>query len=135
VEENTCFHIRRIMVDDGLFKNASGEKVYTILGEVAPSGAGMVWLERQFENPDENVCFSIRSFTENKPGPGGRLYKYVREVNTWDYVNEGGIRSANKFDCPSLEALDSYEFGDEMDLRKMITGMRASVGPDGVSNE
>jgi len=36
----------------------------------------------------------------------GRYEKAIKEVITWDYVNEPGIAAANKYSCPSLESID-----------------------------
>ena len=45
---------------------------------------------------------SIRSFTDDFVR-GGRVNKVLKEIITWDVVNEPGIESASKYRSPTLE--------------------------------
>lgn len=102
-EPNTCAQIRRVRLAANEVRDASGRPVIAAIGEVRPSGIGQVSLQQQLENPDEDVCFSIRSLTADR-WVGGVKHKDVRKIVTWDNVNEPGIESACKFRTPSLES-------------------------------
>ena len=65
-----------------------------------------------FKNPKENVCFSIRSFTDNSYSHG-RVNKVLKNIITFDYVNEPGIHIAEKYKSPSLEAVEETVFSKE----------------------
>lgn len=116
-EPNCCAHIAEVQLSYDTMRDPQGRPVVAIMGKVRPSGANERFLERQLENPKENVCFSIRSFTNDRV-EGGRIVKYLKKIVTWDTVNEPGIAIANKYSVPSLESvsseniadLDSYEF-------------------------
>ncbi len=100
-EPNVCYHIRRLMLDRG--QDEQGRPITLVLGEVRSSGKESAWFDRQLENRDENVCFSIRSFTDDKI-IGGVKTKMLRKIVTWDTVNEPGLRNSGKYGTPSLES-------------------------------
>jgi hypothetical protein len=52
---------------------------------------------------DENVCFSIRAFSDDKM-LGKQNVKTLRNVITFDYVIEPGIAYAEKYKSPTLES-------------------------------
>jgi hypothetical protein len=62
-------------------------------------------LKEQLENAKENVCFSIRSITDDYRDATGQVFKIIKEIYTWDYVNEPGISAARKWLSPALESL------------------------------
>lgn len=102
-EGNVCVHFKEIWLDFNRMKDASGKSVIAIMAKLVPSGPFGSQLEKQLNNKNENVCFSIRSFTRDYYNKG----VYVRELKnivTFDAVNEPGISIANKFDNPSLES-------------------------------
>ncbi|QTH80297.1 putative prohead core protein protease [Pseudomonas phage pPa_SNUABM_DT01] len=103
-EPNTCFHMRRLMLAPG--KDEQGRPVTDVLAEVRASGKESAWFDKQLENRDENVCFSIRSFTEDKV-IGGVKTKLLKKIVTWDTVNEPGIANSSKYGTPSLESASS----------------------------
>lgn len=103
-EPNCCVHIKKVWLDFEGHKDENGQPIILIMGLVKASGANSLWLEKQFENPDEDVCFSIRSFTEDKI-LAGRKTKMLKKIVTWDTVNEPGMSDACKYKTPSLEAL------------------------------
>lgn len=116
-EPNLCAHIRQIDLSFNTLKDSSGRELVAVMGWVKPSGAGERFLERQMENPNENVCFSVRSFTRDVP-ENGVMKKYLVRVVTYDKVNEPGIGVANKYSVPSLESLNiPYTDGFEFDTR------------------
>lgn len=102
-EPNICAQIRRIRLAVNEVRDAQGRPVVAAIGEVRPSGVGQLSLQQQLENPDEDVCFSIRSLTADR-WVGGVKHKDVRKIVTWDNVNEPGIESACKYRTPSLES-------------------------------
>ena len=104
-EQNVCCHIRAVHIDYTSVRGEDGRPVIAIIGEVRPSGPYGKALKDALENPSENVCFSIRSLT-NDISQNGRLEKHLKTVVTWDYVNEPGISVAKKWHSPALE---SYE--------------------------
>jgi hypothetical protein len=95
-------HIRRIRLEPGV--DERGRQVTMVIGEVKSSGKESTWLDRQLENRDEDVCFSIRSFTEDKV-VGGVKTKFLKKIVTWDTVNEPGIAKSSKYGTASLESL------------------------------
>lgn len=107
-EEQVCCHHAELFLDFDRIKDDSGRPVIAIVSKVAPSGPFGHVLERSLKNPKENVCFSIRSFTDDFVDRGV-VKRILRTVVTFDYVNEPGIAIAEKFRSPSLEG-----FNDEV---------------------
>ena len=103
-EKNVCSHIREFRLED-----RKGTDEILIIGWVKPSGPFAPALEESLNNPNENVCYSIRSFTDDHQH-GYTRKKVLKTVVTWDYVNDPGIHFANKLDTPSLEELNSQYF-------------------------
>lgn len=102
-ELNVCCHHRRLWLDNTVIKDKNNQPIVAIMSEVMPSGPLGHVLEKQLNNPHENVCFSIRSFTDNKKVFGIER-RVLREVVTFDYVNEPGISVAEKYFSPALES-------------------------------
>ena len=110
-EQCVCNHILKIDLDEErIVDETTGKKVAAIIGWVLPSGPYGPALDKQFDNPEENVCYSIRSITNDATNAQGQLVKTIKEIITWDYVNEPGIRFAKKRYSPALESL---HFDDE----------------------
>lgn len=109
-EKHVSHHIRDVHLDYDSVKDKSGKNVVTIQGSIRPSGPYGDALAKSLENPDENVCFSIRSLTDDMIDPRGTHVKNLREIVTWDYVNEPGISVANKYGFPALESLEAVGF-------------------------
>lgn len=130
-EENVCCHHMKLWLDYDAVKDAKGNPVVVIMSLVAPNGPLGHVLEKQLQNPNENVCFSIRSFTDNRLRFGIEE-RTLKEVVTFDYVNEPGISHAEKYLSPSLENHNDFEMSMSRDtLEKAIFSNR----PDGISNE
>lgn len=109
-ERYICCHIKEVYLDfDSIKDPETGRPVIAIFGKVIPSGPLGHVLEKSLENKDENVCFSIRSFTHDTEDRRGNVTKVLKTIVTWDYVNEPGISYANKFGNPALES-DGVEF-------------------------
>jgi len=102
-EENTCCHHKEISLDFDNVKDADGKPIIAIMSKVCPSGPMGVALERSLNNKDENVCFSIRAFTDDYRDRG-IVKRILKTIVTWDLVNEPGISAAEKFKSPALES-------------------------------
>lgn len=120
-EGNTCCHHRSIRLDTQSVRDAEGRPVIAIVSEVFPSGPLGHVLERSLNNPSENVCFSIRAFTDNFR-EGGLTKRILKTIVTWDLVNEPGISVAEKYQSPALEArlLEDHQFS-RGDLERAIS--------------
>ncbi len=103
-EENTVVHFKDVWLDNSIMKNPDGTPIWAILAKFTPSGEKGHFLEKQLSNGCENVCFSIRSITEDYQ-VGRKIYRDIIEVITFDYVNEPGIHIAEKYKSPALEAI------------------------------
>jgi hypothetical protein len=128
-EENVCCHHKEISLDFDNVKDEKGKPIIAIISKVCPSGPMGSALERSLKNKDENVCFSIRAFTDDYRDRG--VYKRVlKTIVTFDQVNEPGISFAEKFRAPALEELD------EMTLsRGELERGVSTKGPDNYATE
>lgn len=128
-EENVCCHHMKLWLDFDSVKDKNGKPVVSIMSLVSPNGPLGHVLEKQLQNPNENVCFSIRSFTDNRMRFGIEE-RTLREVVTFDYVNEPGIATAEKYLSPALE---SYV---EMNMsRSMLEDAIMANRPAGIATE
>lgn len=93
-------------------KDHTGRDIILCIGLTKGSGPHGDSLEKAFDNPEENVAFSVRSLT--KPiVVRGKVAKEVTTLITYDQVNEGGIDLATKYETPSMESIcDNIEFTD-----------------------
>ncbi len=97
-------HIRELTIDDETFKNKNGGQMITIFGRVKPSGPRAQALGDSLDNEHENTAFSIRSITDDFIDPrSGLVIKNMRQIVTYDYVDEPGIKEATKYNHPALE--------------------------------
>lgn len=104
-EKNVCLHISDVWIDDsGALKDRDGRPYTGIMGLVAPSGVHGRSFEESLQNPKQNTCLSVRSITDNYRMPDGSIEKEFVNICAWDWVNEAGLRPANKFSAPSLES-------------------------------
>lgn len=108
-EENTCCHHKEITLDFDRVKDVDGKPVIAIISKVYPSGPHGPALEKSLRNKDENVCFSIRAFTDDYRD-GGITKRVLKTIVTWDLVSEPGLAIAEKFKAPSLESLTEHQF-------------------------
>lgn len=129
-EKNVCCHHRKIELVFDEQHDERGNPVVAIYSEVAPNGPYGHVLAKQLENPDENVCFSIRAFTRDYTLMGVRN-RALKTVVTFDYVNEPGMSIATKYMNPALEG-----FGEEKSFSRstMEQAMAASAGA-GIAQE
>lgn len=103
-DKNVCVQIAEIWLDFKSVKGADGKPVIAIMGKVTPSGVHGEMLRKQFENGKENVCFSIRCFTYDYTEKG-LIKRIIKNIVTFDYVNEPGIYVAEKYKSPAMENL------------------------------
>ncbi len=100
-EDRYCGHIRKAF----LVPNKDSKVIITKI-EVAPFGHYSSTLRDAILSKHANCYFSVRSFS-NQLRVNGILVKRVYQIITWDFVTEGGIELANKFDTVTdLESLD-----------------------------
>lgn len=124
-ETNICCHFRRIWLEHGTIRDENGRPMIAIMAEIMPSGPMGPALREALNNPSQNVCFSIRSFTVDSTS-GGRIYKALKTIITFDCVLEPGISIAKKWFSPALES--RHEFAvippmlDEMIRHKKAVG-------------
>lgn len=103
-EDMVSHHIKEVFLDFDRVKDDKGKPVIAIIGKIKPAGPYAGALQKSLETPGENVCFSIRAFTDDQR-IGGVNHRALRTIVTWDYVNEPGLAVANKFSSPSLESI------------------------------
>lgn len=102
-EDRVCAHHKELILDFDNVKTREGKSVIAIISKVHPSGPFGPILEKSLLNPSENVCFSIRAFTDDNLIAGVN-YRTLRQVVTFDYVNEPGMAVAEKYFSPALES-------------------------------
>lgn len=106
-ETNVCCHFKEVWLDDQYGKNHPefrNPSMIAIMAKVKPAGPKGPSLKESFDNPSENVCFSIRAFTKDYMQQG-KTIRVLDQIMTWDKVEECGLFIANKWDTPSLESL------------------------------
>ena len=116
-ETQTCCYFNRIQLNDQDRVAMNGEREIIVTGLVKPSGPYGSYLEDSLKDPNQNASFSVRTLTNDVPGPQGGMIKTIRMLVTWDYVNEPGIALAHKYNSPSLESIDGHSF----DLSTLMT--------------
>lgn len=100
-EDRYCGHIRKAKL-----VNSNDGKTKITRISVIPFGHFKSTLEDALKTKDSNCFFSVRSCS-NRRRVNGITVKYVYLIVTWDFVTEGGIRMANKFDTNlDLESMD-----------------------------
>jgi len=104
-EDNIAFHIAEVWLDDKSVKGPDGKPVVAVIARIKPCGPRGYVLEQQLQNPNENVCFSVRALTVDTM-VNGIMQKVIKQIITWDYVNEPGISVATKYNSPSLECFE-----------------------------
>ena len=103
-ETRVSHHIAEIWLDFNTIKDPkTGRPIVAIMAKVKPSGPYGQPLLESLLNPKEDVCFSIRAFTDDRR-VGGVTERGLKEIITWDAVTEPGIDGARKYRSPSLES-------------------------------
>lgn len=120
--KNVCAHISKVWLDFEASKAmGTGDNRIIIMGSVKPDGPHGAALEESFQNPKEDVCFSIRAFTDDKYVMGTKNRQLV-EVVTFDRVGEPGINSSRKYMAPALESKVDMSFSADA-VRRAVKPM------------
>lgn len=109
--KNVCGHIRKVWLDEEFGRNNpqyNNPAMIAIMGEVRPEEPFGNLLKSALENNSRNACFSIRGFAEEEIR-GGRVVRTLREIIGFDWVNEGGLTVASKWDSPCTESIDNSD--------------------------
>jgi hypothetical protein len=121
-------HIREIILTPTNEPSGLPGRGNTVLieGWVKPSGIHGDALKKDLDNPECNVAFSIRSFTQDVM-IGGVNVKKLAQIVTWDWVVEPGIQRANKFTKLSSESLVNF-YMDTLSICSMDISEISSAG-------
>lgn len=104
---NVCGHFKEVRLDKDFGKknpHLGNPDMIGIIGKVKPSEPKGAILKQALENPSENACFSIRSLARQELIQG-KLVRTILEIITFDFVNEGGVVAASKWDSPATESI------------------------------
>lgn len=135
-EQLTCNHIMSIDLDENrVIDKETNKKIHAVVGLIYPSGPYGEVLTKQLQNPEESVSFSIRSITNDRYDSTGTLIKEIKEVVTWDYVNEPGISYAKKGYSPALESHGTNDLDYVVFDEETILEARRIVKSNGVGTE
>ena len=107
--DNVCAHFKEIWLDENFGKDHpeyGNPSMVAIMAKVKPSEPKGNILRESLENPNENVCFSIRAMAD-EGFVNGKLIRILKEIVTIDFVNEGGLLVASKWDSPACEAINN----------------------------
>lgn len=107
--KNTCAHFKAVWLDKDFGKKNpqyNNPDMIGIFAKVKPIPPHGHILQSALDNPNENVCFSIRALATQKL-VRGKLVRTITEVLTFDLVNEGGITVASKWDTPATETAET----------------------------
>lgn len=129
-EKNVCVHFSEIWLDFDNVVDADGKKVIAIMAKLIPSGPNGPALQKSLDNPKEEVCFSIRAFTEDHY-LGGIKQRILREIVSFDHVGEPGISFAKKYYSPVLESKQEVSLSRE-NILHAINGSIDGVGMESV---
>lgn len=114
-EDNVVAHIAEVWLDMDFGKKnpqLRNPDLVAVMGRVRPSGPHADVLQRSFDNPEENVCFSVRGLTRDFY-ERGVCRRVLTTIVTWDCVTEPGINIANKWDAPALEEMSNKSFSSK----------------------
>lgn len=129
-ETKVCCHFKSFSLETQTVKGEHGNPVVAIVAQVRPSGPMGPALKDALENRHENVCFSIRSLTQDHIDNRGITIKEIKTIVTFDWVIEPGIAVAKKWHSPALEDLSSREVTPEH-----LKSIEASIKSTGISFE
>lgn len=107
-EHNVAVHYSDISLDTAFGRNNPSfgmPDLVAIMARFAPSGPHAAVTERGMKNGEENFCFSLRGITDDVE-IGGQWHRSMKNIITWDVVNEPGLFIANKYDNPAIESID-----------------------------
>lgn len=128
-ETNVCAHFAEIWLDPNFGRNhpeLKNPKMVAIMAKVKPAGPKGDALAAAFENPRENVCFSIRALTKDFVNRG-QVYRVLNTIFTFDWVTEPGINAARKWNSPALESLEE-SFVSRRELESAVRHIQNDTG-------
>lgn len=105
-----AFHIAEVWLEHNQ-RTRDGKTVSVVYGRIRPQGPYANIVREALDNPESNAHFSVRSITKDD---NHQRIKYTSEIVTWDFVQEGGIACANKYESPSLESFDEVPFTSDV---------------------
>lgn len=106
IEENACVFFKEIWLDYEYAKKFPGEfqkGAVVIFAKLKPGGEKARVLKELLDDPDRNICFSIRCMAEQKI-VNGRPIRYINEIITFDLVIDPGMQVANRYLAPYAES-------------------------------
>lgn len=124
-EQSWCFHLSQVWLDHESMKDQHGKSIVAIMGKAKGCGPFASTFDESMKNSMENTCFSVRSFTDDYVR-NGMVQKVIKEVVTWDLVNEPGIAQATKYNAPTLESDSLIIQKSEMD--RAFSGEAVGLG-------
>lgn len=129
-ETNVVGHFKDIWLDEDFGKKhpeLDNPNLIAIMAKVIPSGEKAHVLRSSLENPHEETCFSIRSLTRDYVERGKR-FKELKQIITFDMVNEPGIYIARKSFSPMLESRNLGNEGMFENIDKIVEAMDGRRG-------
>jgi hypothetical protein len=150
-EKSICGHFSEVWLDFNFGKQhpeLNAPDMIAIMAKVKPAGVNANALQLAFENPKQNLPFSIRGLTENKY-INNRVERRLTNIITFDYVTEPGISIADKINAPGLEnrrvarvASEAYSLREGTDtmidrelMKRVLTNQLTSVGMESSNRE
>lgn len=130
-DKNICAHFSEFWLDFQSVKGLDGKPVIAIMGKVTPSGIHGDFLKRAFENGKENVCFSIRSMTYDYTDKG-LIKRIIKNVITFDWVNEPGIYVAEKYRSPAMESIAPDVRITERQMRRALETKQSALAMESI---
>lgn len=104
-ETNVVCHFKEVWLDEKFGRDhpeLRNPSLVAIMAKVKPAGPRGPALQASLDNPDENVCFSIRALTRDYYNRG-TTHRVLNQIFCWDRVTEPGIATSNKWASPALE--------------------------------
>lgn len=90
-----------------------------IVGSIKPTGPYGKYLSEDFQDPNRNTAFSVRSLCEEQRNPkNGQVMRKIRVLVTFDAVGSPGFKQASKRYSPAVER---FELSPE-DFPKCVDG-------------
>jgi hypothetical protein len=115
-ETNVSSHFKEVWLDTDFGRNNprfNNPNLISINAKVKPAGDKAEQLRASLENPDEEVCFSIRALTKDY-AVRGQVYRVLTQIIAFDQVNESGLAQARKTYSPALESMSDLVVSNKM---------------------
>jgi hypothetical protein len=129
-ETNVVCHFSEIWLDEDFGRKHpkfNNPNLIAIMARVKPAGPHANSLETSLNNPEEEVCFSIRALTRDFSFKGV-THRVLEQIVTWDNVVEPGLSLAKKTYSPVLECMveQNVKISQLEKLAKNIGGLVAT---------